>query len=192
MNRWAVFLLIALGLMVVATTWYSMKLGMIKPVVVADIAQTADAFGVSIVTTDAAGALSYDGQATEATQAGTGIVDFYNLRARSYGETNVVWWLWADQGVMSQDRQRIDLSGHVKLVRIPALSTAPRYIFTTNSATVFPETKMVQGSDWLTISQEGTKNILVGRGFIVNMVTKTFQLLGQVRGVYFEQSQKQK
>lgn len=190
-NRWAFVLLVVLGILIAGTSWYSVRLGIIRPVVIADIAQTADAYGLSIVTTGNDGSLSYDGQADHATQTGTGLIDFYNLKARSYGETNVVWWLYADQGEVSQDHQQIDLSGHVKLIRVPNDPKTPHYIFTTNSATIYPKTKIVQGSDWLTITQEGAKNVLIGKGFIANMATKTFQLLGQVQGTYFVQQQQQ-
>jgi lipopolysaccharide export system protein LptC len=184
LNRGAFGLLLVLGIMVILTSWYSVKFSTILPVSTASIAQTGDLEQGTILQTNAQGLISYQATIAQALQTGAGIIYFTGLVATLYDSARTPWYLSADQGSVLQNNSEVVLNGHVALVRT-ATPGNPALAFTTSSANIFPKTQVITGDDWLLITQQGTNNMLTGKGFSADLIHKSYQLLSQVKGVYY-------
>lgn len=184
LNRPALLVLVLLGILVITTSWYSVQVSIIRPIAAATIAQTGALTQGSVVQTNDQGLVSFQASISDATQAGDGVVYFNHLVGTSYDNARTPWLLHADQGVLSSDGTDVTLNGHVTLVKSP-MPNNPAVTFATMSADVFPKTQVVTGADWLTITQAGTHNVLVGKGFSANFANKTYVLQSQVKGIYY-------
>ena len=184
LNRSALWILIILGILVVITSWYSVQMSIIVPVISANIAQTGKLYHGSVVQTNAQGLISYRGSVTDATQTGAGVIYFNHLVGTIYDAERIPWFLNSDQGVVLSGGQEVTLTGHVTLVK-SAVPNNPSLTFATTSATIFPQTQVVTGTDWLTITQAGTHNMLMGKGFRGDFLNKTYELQSQVKGIYY-------
>lgn len=184
LNRGAFGLLIILGILVVMTSFYSVKFSTIMPLNINSFAQTGNLDQISIIQTNDSGQISYEALIANALQTGNGVIYFNNLAATAYDSTRNPWHLSADKGSVSQDNQEVVLNGHVTLVRSATLGN-PAVTFATTSANIFPKAQIISGDDWLVITQASTHNMLTGKGFSADLLHKTYQLKSQVKGVYY-------
>lgn len=186
LNRGAFSGLLILGFLVLMTSWYSVKASTITPLNTATLAQTGQLEQGSVIQTNALGLISYQATVTDATQTGAGLIYFNNLKGTSYDSDRLPWLLSADKGTVSSNEQEVTLIGHVSLIRT-ATNNNPALSFATDSANIFPQTQIISGDDWLTITEAGTHNVLVGKGFQGDLAHKTYNLFSQVKGIYYAQ-----
>ena len=184
LNRGALATLIALAFLVILSSWYAIKLGIIIPILSSSLPQLAELTGISLSQTNAQGKISYQGTASQAMQTGNDMIYFSNLAAEAYDQKNSLWNLSADQGHVTPDHQQIFLAGHVLLTHPGSSNSQPTVAFSTSSAIIFPNTGIITGNDWLSITETGSINSTKGLGFIADSNNKTLKLLSQVEGTY--------
>ena len=103
LNRGALLVLIGLGILVIITSWYSVQMSIINPIIAANIPQTGKLSEGTLVQTDNQGLVSYKASVTDATQTGQGVINFNNLVGTGYDAQRIPWLLNADQGMVTAD-----------------------------------------------------------------------------------------
>lgn len=90
------------------------------------------------------------------------------------------WTVQSKRGWVSEDREHIKLTGNVRAIG-PRNRPQPAKI-ATQQLNVYPKTRRASSPVAVTITQPGS--ILRGRGLVVNLANKQYELQSQVRARY--------
>ena len=90
------------------------------------------------------------------------------------------WTVQSRRGWVSADRQHIRLTGHVRAIGPRNEPNPPK--LATEQMNVYPKTRRATAPGAVTITQPGS--ILRGRGLVLNLASKQYELKSQVRARY--------
>ncbi len=171
-------------LLVVVTGWYAASLTRFTPFSAGGLINMGALSQANVIQTTDAGTIQYKGSITQATEFNNGNINFVGLDVTFYGQGKAApMTLKSDTGEVLDDNKQINLFGNVNLSQ-PAIGNNPPLLIQTDSASLFPDTDVVQGAGLITFLQPGTINKMQGVGFVANLQEQWVKLLSQVKGIY--------
>lgn len=181
----ASYLLIALMIaLIFLTSWYAASLSRIIPFLGLSLVNVGTLQKGEIMETNAAGKMIYQGSVDQATEEGSGAIQFLGLRIASFqGATQAPWVLTARSGTANESTPLIHLEGDVQLNQA-SQGGRPAFQVVTDALDLNRETQVAQGTGRITFSEPGTTNQTTGVGFVGNLVTQTVELRSEVQGQY--------
>lgn len=151
--------------------------------------KTGTANGLTIIQMYPNGTRRYIATIASATQYSNSNITFNTLHVLTYPQNNSpVWHISSDQGLVSDNRTRIDLWGHVKATRAAKGQYRP-LLLTTTRITLYPNKHFATTQARVNLTQPGTKNMITGVGMDAYSKPKEIvHLLSDVQSTYEPQN----